>query len=78
MNEAHHLGLLLRPEMRAKMAMVDKLKLLFDHRTPIVGSPDGWTIALIENTVRCADFEAAIEGALNVLAMHYPPPAEAS
>ena len=62
-----NIAVLLSPPYRSRLSLPQKIALLRCCRMMAAGNADGWTIQVEKTGVACADFEPAIERALDVL-----------
>ena len=62
-----NIAVLLSPPYRSRLTLPQKIALLRCCRMMAAGNADGWTIQVEKTGVACADFEPAIERALDVL-----------
>jgi hypothetical protein len=62
-----NIAALLTEPYRSRLSLPQKIALLRCCRMMAAGNADGWTIQVEKTGVACADFEPAIERALDVL-----------
>ena len=75
-----NIGLLLTPPYRRRLNLAQKIALLRCCRMMAAGNAEGWKIQVDKTGVACAEFEPAIEMALDLLRgkPHLFPPMEVS